>query len=170
MSYRFQISSQPETLQDFEVAADARYWDAVHLAVESRQHGAIYLFGYVAEIRLKLACFRIDRARPSDPIASLLGPVRTYQRRYLPTLKTENYHSLEFWLYLLRHKRTRLGQPLLPPFDQRLVQCVRRIHSSWRVEMRYRADSPSLQDMVNVYNDVSWLHTNAHLLWSWPCP
>ena len=57
MLLRRRIQSTPETVQDFELAAEQRFWDGMQLLVSGHLFAGIYLLGYTAEILLKLACW-----------------------------------------------------------------------------------------------------------------
>jgi hypothetical protein len=45
----------------------------------SRRHvGALYVWGYVAEMLLKVGAFRVDGAAPGEAVGPRLGPARNY--------------------------------------------------------------------------------------------
>lgn len=57
MSLRSRLESQPETIQEFELAAEERYYEGLELMVSGRSGGGVYLMGYVGEMILKVAYF-----------------------------------------------------------------------------------------------------------------
>jgi hypothetical protein len=127
---RRDLDTIPETVADFELAAESRYWDGCQLITQSHGLGGIYLLGYAAEMILKHACFRTDRGRPADPVGGFFGPVRAWMRSHHPLVERENYHSLLFWTLYLRGKRREAGSPLADALDWELVRRVRRLY--WR--------------------------------------
>jgi len=164
MALRSRLRSSPETLQDFEIAADERYWEAMELMLAGRKAMGIYLMGYVAEMRLKLAYFRVIGQKSTAEVKPLLGPVRLEAAQL--RLETENYHSLRCWSELLIDKRTALG--LASPSGQ-LETTLRRVANTlydiWWVEMRYRPDSATEDEMNSIFDGVSWLDRNYMSLW-----
>jgi len=154
---RHRILSNPETVQDLELAVDDKYWEGIQLLVAGRRGAGVYLLGYAVEMILKNACFLADGARPADLVGPRLAPIRSSARRALPGIPHESYHSLWFWLHVLRTKRASLGRPLPGDVDARLVQRVRRIYGIWIVDMRYKPDQALPREAESVYDDVTWI-------------
>ena len=84
---RWQLDTTPETVADFELAAEARYWDGCQLITQNHLLGGIYLLGYTAEMILKHASFRIDRGRPGDPAGGFFGPTRAWMQAHYPLIE-----------------------------------------------------------------------------------
>ena len=158
----------PETLQDFGLAEEERYWEGLELMVAGRLGAGIYLMGFAAEMLLKAACFRINGANPRDLTRPMLGPARTEGRAHFPAIDHESYHSLLFWGELLLSRRRRHGglAPFSPAFRNTFTHCVHSVYSIWWIEMRYRPDQASVADAGQVYEHVSWLRNNHLSLWS----
>jgi hypothetical protein len=114
---RWQLDTTPESVADFELAGESRYWDGCQLITQGHDLGGIYLLGYVAEIILKHACFRADRGRPADPVGGFFGPIRSWMNVRYPSVDREAYHSLLFWTCYLRGKRREIGTPLSDSLD-----------------------------------------------------
>ena len=162
---RTRLQNRPETAQDFEIAAESRYWEGVELSCAGRSYAAIYLLGYAAEIYLKLASLHLDGLRPTDPIKPRLPPARDWMSKYAPAVSPESYHSLIFWSTLLRVKRRWQGRPLDFSLEAGLTQRVRRIYGNWWVEMRYRHETIAPRELQSAYDDVTWLRN--HYFWLW---
>lgn len=167
--------SRGETIQDIDTAADERYWEAYELAVQGRHFGAIYLFGYVAEMLLKSAGFRFDGALPGDYVATRLAPAKAYGRVRFPLVDPESYHSLQFWVAFLEEKRADAGRPLPAALSTELRTRTGRVYDRWWVSMRYRASHlPPLSispislnnELLQLIEDISWLKHNHLSLWS----
>jgi hypothetical protein len=154
---RHRILSIPETVQDLSLAADEKYWEGIELLVAGRRGAGIYLLGYTVEMLLKNACFLIDGARPGDPVAPRLGPIRSWARIWLPRIRYESYHSLWFWVHVLRKKRVMAGRGLPLHVNGPLLQRVRRVYGIWVVDMRYKPDQALQREAESVYDDVTWI-------------
>jgi len=160
------LDTMPETVADFALAAEARYWDGCQLITQGHALGGIYLLGYAAEMLLKHACFRTDRGRPADPAGGFFGPVRAWMRVRYPSVDRESYHSLLFWAHYLRGKRRDIGRPLPDELDWELTRRVRRLYSTWSVDLRYRDWTVGTAEAAVVYDDVTWLRDTRIRLWS----
>jgi hypothetical protein len=165
MQLRRRLELQPETISDFAASADQKYWEGLELVLAGHRGSGIYLMGYTAEMILKIACFRFDGAATTDLIGPRLGPVRTRMRSHPGNIPSEGYHSLRFWCEYLRYRRATVGRSLDSNLDGLLVHHVKRIYCSWWVEMRYRPDSASTDDVRRMFSDVKWLRENQLVLW-----
>jgi hypothetical protein len=163
---RRQLDATPETVADFELAGESRYWDGCQLITQGHGLGGIYLLGYAAEMILKHACFRTDRARPADPVAGFFGPIRAWMNVRYPSVDRETYHSLLFWTHYLRGKRRDIGTPLSNGLDSELMRRTRRLYSTWSVDLRYRDWTVQAAEVQMVYNDVTWLRDTRIRSWS----
>ena len=163
---RRQLDTTPETVADFDLAAESRYWDGCQLVTQGHGLGGIYLLGFSAEMILKHACFRTARARPADPAAGFFGPIRAWMRHRYPLVDRESYHSLLFWACYLRGKRRENGSPLADELDRELVRRARRLYSTWSVDLRYRDWTVRAEEAAMVYDDVTWLRDLRVRLWS----
>lgn len=166
MPLRHRLDATPETLQELELAAEERYWDALELFAAGRNGAGIYLMGYVAEMTLKVGFFRLDGARPADLVKPRLGPAKTFVKRMNPGLHHESYHSLFFWIHAIRIKRILNGLDRSRPVDMQALQRMRRLYQIWWIEMRYRSDQSSQRDVNDVYEDVTWLLDNRIHIWT----
>ena len=164
MPLRQRLFGASETVQDFELGAEQRYWEGVELMVAGRPFGGVYVIGYAAEMLLKRACFIVDGARPSDMVGPRLGPIRSWARRQLPDISPEQFHSLLFWAHVLRFKRRLAGRQFDQQFDARLVQRMRRLYGNWLVSMRYYPGYMTPLEVRSVYDDVTWLRDHRLLL------
>src|SRR5437660_8473472 len=96
----------------FRAAAGARHREAIRLAVSGHRLGAIYLYGYVAEMLLKAAYFRLRGWGPHTPIthsdmtAARSRAITAYHLAWLDRL-----HDLTGWARLLAQGRRVLGRP-----------------------------------------------------------
>jgi len=157
VALRYRIRLQPETAQDLALASDEKYWEGLELLVIGRRGAGIYLLGYSLEMMLKNACLVADGARPADAAHARFEPMRRRFRERMTGIRHESWHSVWFWVHLLRIVRTHHGRPLEPLVDAGLVQRARRIYANWAVEMRYKPDQALREEADQVYNDVTWI-------------
>ena len=163
---RYLLKSNPETLQDFDLAAEEKYWEGFELLAAGHHGCGIYILGYAAEMILKHAAFRVQGHRPGVGLIGLLVPAKRYMKSRRPGVLDESFHSLWFWMHYLRSQRRDSGKLFASDLDAELVRRVRRLYHIWWVEMRYRPDQASAREAQMLYNDVSWLRANRISLWS----
>jgi hypothetical protein len=162
---RQSLENTVETVQELELAAEARYWEGLELMALGRRGAGIYLMGYAAEMHLELACFRLMGAAAPDPVTPLRASACRRAKQWGVTCPDEGCHSLMFWFALVERQRADLGKPCLAVDFGR---CVERLYRSWWVEMRYRSDVATDADASRVFEDVSWLAHNYADMWSRP--
>jgi hypothetical protein len=159
---RYRILSEPETVQDLVLACDERFWEGIELLTAGRRGGGIYLLGYRVEMILKSACFFVDGAKPYELVGPRLGPIRSWANRELPGIQNESYHSLWFWVCVLRRKRSMAGRSIPKRLDDALAQRVRRVHGNWVVGMRYLPDRSLQREADSVFGDVNWIRDRQY--------
>jgi hypothetical protein len=158
---RLQVLEPVETWPSLHSAAQERYWDGVDLATspETRGTAAIYLLGYVAEILLKVAFFRVIRCPPGQAV-----DLRTITTHGAWT--RANLHNLVGLADLLIAERCIQNRAFDPVFAGQLKTSVLTVANHWRETLRYRYTPAVEPELVEVYQNVDWLRTNATLLWS----
>jgi hypothetical protein len=162
---RDRLQSQPETLQEFELAAEQKYGEAIELMTAGYSGAGIYLMGYVSEMLLKVGYFRYIGNTPTDLIEPGLGVAYKRGQLLIPHVHHESYHSLRFWALLLVEERQHRNNPLNPPLEGDFLACSQRLYQYWWVEMRYRRDLAVPDDVETVYSDTTWLRDNHAMLW-----
>ena len=166
MPLRRLLESTDCTVQDFEIAAEQKFWEGFSLIVSGESGAGIYLLGFSAEMLLKNASFRLDRSvRPTTSVEPRLKPAKAWLSKRRPTISHESYHSLWFWMNYLREYRRFLGRPLPAQVDDPLVRQVRSLYATWWIEMRYRPNAASQRDAQIVYDAVVWIRDNYFALW-----
>ena len=159
------LQSRPETVQDFDLAADERYWEGLELMVAGRTGAGICLMGYAAEMKLKVAYSRLKGASPGANAWSYFAPARRHATRLIPGIRDEAFHSVRFWGLLVRAERVSQGRQLDPATDRALRGAVNRAYLTWWVMMRYRPDLSGPGDAEQLFADVSWIVGNYTDLW-----
>ena len=160
MAMRLRLQPVTETIQEFELAAEERYWAGMEMMTRGDGATGIYLMGYVAEMLLKNSYFLLDiRTKPTLPVGSLLGQAKLAMVSLRPSYQFKGYHDLMFWVELLTEKRRQEGRPLPPNVELGLTQHVQRLSDNWFVELRYRAAQATTTEINEVYEDVTWIRS-----------
>jgi hypothetical protein len=132
-----------------ESAAHERFWDGLALACgEQRETGAVYLWGYVAEMLLKCACLRARRIPGNTDINAIL--------------KSEGikHHRLSDLMDDLRTVRAAAFRPLRPELQRDLRNHVLALVANWDVFLRYRSARAVASELGVVYTAVEWFMSN----------
>lgn len=165
---RDRIRRNNPSVQGFELAAESRLNDAVKLLIADRLLGAIYLFGYAAEIYLKSAVYRRLGARPTAPAHVMFRKAKEKAKELgLPKHKKqeESGHGLLYWARLLWSLPSSDGRELGSDECYTLYRHVRRIQDRWTVDMRYSTDMSSKLEAETVKASVEWIRRNRAVLW-----
>ena len=149
-----------ETWPTLEQAAWERYWDGLELAAGTggRDTGSLYLLGYVVEMVLKVAFFRL-RAWPVAQAVDL-SVIRTHA----VWRRTSNLHDVEALAQVLIQERAQRGLPFDPVFAGVLTQHVRVLASHWKETLRYCHSTAREDEVAEVFQSADWVLANRHQL------
>lgn len=153
---RVQRTEPTDTWGGLERAAEERFWDGLTLSVEGRESDAVYLWGYLAEMLLKSALFKLMGLASTDDIWS----VKTTRNLGIP-----KSHSLKNLADYLIIQRIAVRNPMSMTLSTLLRLHVYGINDNWREVLRYRHTKASSSETVVVYNGVEWLIENYDDLW-----
>lgn len=156
----------PDTLGKLEQAARRRYAEACRLVV-GEPLGAIYLFGYTIEIRLKTAYFRTVGLIPASPLAQPRVFAEA-QIRMLLGIKGAVGHNLYGWARLLEDARatTPGASPLPGGLAMQMYAHIQTVEACWTEVLRYRANKPYDEEVKAMRSGASWFKVNGRSLWS----
>lgn len=151
-----------ETWPQLHDAAIERYWDGFALATgpDNRRTGAIYLLGYVAEILLKVAFYRVSNAPHHLPVQR--GAIQTHR----DWQGRRNLHDLVALGNVLIGQRKRNGIEFDPVFAALLIEKLFVLDRHWSEALRYRHSMATTDELHEVYQAVEWLLANKNTLWS----
>ena len=166
MPIRSLAQSTPESITGFEAAAEEKYEDGFNLMASPSPGNGVYLMGYVAEMLLKSAYFRLIGLSATATITRTeLNQARSAARTLGVAAPEESLHGLEFWGELLIKTR-RQGVLMAPLIEAELDKRTKLLAQNWFVEMRYQAlQGISLSDVEAVLDDVIWIKSNYEQLW-----
>jgi len=146
------------TITRFRAAAGARYGEARRLETEGYRLGAIYLFGYSAEMLLKAAYFRVRgfAANATITVADM-NQARNRAINVLHLTWNDRLHDLVGWVTLLINERVTLQQPLAWRFRRTLNARVGIVYRNWREHLRYHDSIPYATELNSVRATATWL-------------
>lgn len=151
-----------ETWPGMEQAAEARFWDGFTLAAgdSDNQTGSIYLLGYVVEMLLKTAYFRVTHVGMGENIAPHLQGARTHA-----LWQRGNLHNLRSWIALLNDIRFAQGMAWDVVTATIIESHVLTVAAHWSESLRYTSVSATRTELDEVFASAEWLLTNRELLW-----
>ena len=153
------FESCPRLLQ----AAEERFWDGFDLATGTAQRytGAVYILGYVVEMLLKVAFFRISGIPDNVDVKPYLNTAKTHS-----SWTGRNYHDLQAWCNLLIVDRLHRGVQFDPVFAAELTRRVLLVGLHWREDLRYKHNQANDAEVSEVLENTDWVLSNRTLLWS----
>lgn len=149
---------QPDSIAGFRSAARQRFADAEALRRADRRSGAIYLYGYSAEMILKSAFFQCQGFSESQRI-ELRDLISALQRN----ASRPNLHHLGLWADVL--VQFRISTPGFaypdPTFGTLIRSKASAIYQIWRETIRYHKNLAYLHELNRIRNDVQWLYAHG---------
>lgn len=165
------VIARPHTVGRFRAAAWARFHEANRLAVDADlferdglRHGAVYLFGYVAEMLLKAAYFRLRPAGANGTITFAHLQAARSRAIQLQLHWPGNLHSLVGWRNLLARERLVMGAPFPQTFEIELFAQTTRLALLWSESMRYYHTKPTRVEIHDAHEAARWLLTRFSVL------
>lgn len=163
-------ASDEVTLAEYEAAWEDRFQDAIVLVKGGRRLAAIYLLGYVAEIVLKYAFYRLLGYKPEDLIRLGSGGRADDPRGVahgvlgIPQLR-RGLHNPDLWARMIVQLRRQLDLPRAPDLVDGLLNKAEQIDSNWKVSLRYNRECSTLADFRALWKAVAWVKTHADQFW-----
>jgi hypothetical protein len=161
---------QPDSIREFRFVAMPRYQDALSMAAAGRRLGAIYLWGYSAEMLLKAVYFSLIGLGESVPITwpgHLHPAINKGQKTYSIPWPKGNGHNVRAWADLLiAEHAANPGMAYASPFDTELQRRGQRIGQLWNETLRYHKNFAYAHEVRQMRKAVEWLLANdAQLLY-----
>lgn len=165
MSLVDRVDAGGHSIRRFRAAARMRYQEGLRLANNERLLGSVYLWGYVAEMLLKGAYFRLVGFGDNDVIQ--VADMYVARNRALNVFGVSwpgNLHDLSGWSALLIEEHDLLGRPLRADLRMNLNAHISRVNVNWREDLRYHPNRPSRREFERVLDAVTWLRTHFRYL------
>ena len=141
----------PDTIREWQHAA-SRQWDDAEILRENRRPlAAIYLYGYVAEILIKGAYFRLIKKSLDEEITT-----RDRRTAISESEKPMNLHDIAGWAKLLVRKRIELGQPNESPSGDEINHNATTLYLNWRETIRYHDTEVAPAELAQVHKLAIW--------------
>ena len=164
MPKRLKDRWRPESIREFWAAARLRYNDGLALAGQNRRTGAIYMWGYSAEMALKAACFSLTLG-DTIPITwgSHIHPA-IHRGRTVHQIAWPNQgagHNVRAWAELVvAEHAARPGREFDPDTARQLQICGQRVGQLWSETLRYHNNIAYLFEVTQVRQATEWLLAN----------
>lgn len=159
---------QAECIREFRASARQRFDDAFALAAAGRRTGAIYLWGYCAEMILKAAYFSVLGVGESDLItltAHLFPAIdRGRTTFHIAWPRPGQGHNILAWAELLIAERVSLALDYPAPFAEQVQRQGQRIGRLWSETLRYHKNVAYLHEVTQVRESAEWFLGNANFL------
>ncbi len=154
MSVRALVEGRTLGSADWLAAAGERLADAECLRDSARFAGALYLLGYVAEMQLKAALWRLLKLPETADWRELAGRARAVAGHSLGVVEADGGHSLKYWMLVLIVLLRRDPKAGTRELAKAMAGRVQRIHDDWTVELRYSALDVDEFSVQRVHGDV----------------
>jgi hypothetical protein len=159
---------QPESIAEFRASATARYEEALSLSTQGYRTGAIYLWGYAAEMILKAAYFRLIGRAYADVLAmpgDINAAIANGIALGIAWPPHGRGHNVRAWSEFLVVKRATLPGAAYPTaFGRRVQQSGQTIGQLWNETLRYHKNVAYPHEVRQIRYSVEWLLTNSHAL------
>lgn len=165
MPKRIPTRCAPDSIQEFRQAARQRFREGGWLAVAGHRTGAIYLWGYAAEMTLKAAYFGVIGLSATQPIGmtDLLAAAANAPRLGVLWPGPRQFHDVRAWADLLvatRNTTHGLGYPD-PRFGEEVRSWGRLLQEIWRETLRYHRNVAYAHEAEHVRSATAWLLTHS---------
>ncbi|HEX7380500.1 MAG TPA: hypothetical protein VF278_25525 [Pirellulales bacterium] len=159
---------EPDSIGQFRIAARQRFNDGLALATAGQRTGAIYLWGYSAEMMVKAAYFSLIGIAPTATItwSGDLRPaiLRGRQMNILWPNQGEG-HNIRAWIDLLISVRAMsAGTQYSPRFGLELQRRGQRLEYLWRESLRYRKNCAYQDEVRQAREATEWILVNGKAL------
>jgi hypothetical protein len=165
MPKRLPARWQPESIREFRASAQWRFDEGMALASAGYRTGAVYLWGYSAEMTLKAAYFAL-LGRAETALLTWVGdilPAITAGRAFGNAWPFSGQgHNVRAWAELLVAERAATPGAAYAPLLGREVQaCGQGIGQLWSETLRYHKNVAYLYEMNQIREAAEWLLVNS---------
>lgn len=169
MPRRLPDRCQQDSVHEFRRSGRQRFDDGLILAGSGQRTGAIYLWGYAAEMILKAAYFSLIGFAEKDVISVGRDIEKAWNHggKILGIVwpKAGRGHNVRAWAELLIAERAATPGAAYPPaFDREVQRYGQRIGQLWSETLRYHKNLAYLYEVRQVREAAEWFLTNSHVL------
>jgi hypothetical protein len=147
-----------DTISEFLSAAQQRFDEADVLRAAGFHGGAIYLYGYVAEMILKAACYRVWGLGPNDPVEDNRSIMEDWIAEHvLNKTRRVRPHELGPWArWLVVTRASFQGPPYNQQFSLDLGANTNAVEQIWLPSMRYHPLPWGAPESTDVRTAAQW--------------
>jgi len=175
------LASRPQTVLEMEAALQERFGDASLIAPKGSAVGALYLWGYVVELLLKTAFFRLcdpstapvvsNAVTVPDDWPRLRACAEDYAAGMGRSRRFVRQHDLRFWRDMLQKRRGELGLDITSADWRKIVAEVDWVDDNWAVALPYHESGGttplvSAADVADMLSRVDDLRNERVRMWS----
>jgi hypothetical protein len=156
---------RPECIREFRASARQRFDDGMALAAAGRRTGAIYMWGYCAEMLLKAAYFSLKGFSDNAPItwkADIAPAIHWAKTFHKIAWKGNSGHDVIGWAELLVAERAATAPP--HPLGREVQAYGQRIGRTWSESLRYHKNVAYGYEVTQVREAAEWLLAHAGVL------
>ena len=150
----------PDSIREYRASAQQRYNDALAMAGYGRRTGAIYLWGYTAEMILKAAYFSLIGLPDTRALtwgADLRPAIARGRAMGIGWPPAGEGHNVRAWAELLVVVRALApATAFAAPFALEVQRHGQRIEQLWRETLRYRKNYAYLYEVRQVRESTEW--------------
>jgi len=163
MPTRLPDRCRPDSIREFRRAARQRFQDGLALAAAGRRTGAIYLWGYTAEMSLKAAYFRVIGFPANRTITPANLRAAAASAPPLGFVWAGNLHHVESWGRLLVRTRARISGFAYPAatFGDEVLARSGLLQRLWTEVLRYHENLAYSHEVEQVHEIANWFLLNA---------
>ena len=168
MPKRLPARWQPESIREFRTSARRRFDEGMALAAAGYRAGAIYLWGYSAEMILKAAYFSLlgrSETAVLTWVGDILPAINAGRAMGIAWPVAGQGHNVRAWAELLIAEHAATPGAAYPPlFGQEVQACGQSIGQLWSETLRYHKNVAYLYEMNQVREAAEWLLVNSNAL------
>jgi hypothetical protein len=154
----------PDSIREFRASARQRFDDALTLMAAGRRTGAIYLWGYSAEMVLKASYFTLSGLAETDPITwhgHIQPAINRGRALGINWPNAGQGHNVRAWADLLVTARAQSpATAYSQAFGLEVQRRGQRIRELWRETLRYHKNIAYDFEVRQVRESVEWLLVN----------
>lgn len=152
------------SIRSLESAAAWRRSEAKVLQNGGKRLAELYWLGYVVEMSLCAACYRVLGYDPQTPIKDNDRRECEKQARAEKLMGTQP-HDLAGWSQYLVFLRNDLAQPLNKKFAFELTENAEAVFEHWRPRLRYKTLVPTEAQLRQVRTSTDWINQQYNQMW-----
>lgn len=158
----------PDSIREYRASARQRFDDALAMAGHGRRTGAIYLWGYTAEMVLKAAYFSLIGLPDTHNLGwrtDLRPAIDRGRAMRIGWPRPGEGHNVRAWAELLVNVRALAPATAFPaPFALEVQRHGQRIEQLWRETLRYRKNYAYPYEVRQVRESAEWFLIHSRRL------